>query len=381
VGLVWELTDLKGTVLGEFEDRRSSEVVIGLNAVRTAKVTVSLDEEGSKLAAPLSTRLRAYLDGHPIFNGPVGIPHRSYHEGVIEVNAADPGQQLARRYVKIPSPWQTYGLVLPATDQGQILVALVAHARPSAAELALGIPDHGIAVGSVPATIRRDRSYEPGKQILEAMTELTQVRGGPDFELEPVRASDGTCCLLNVYALQGTDKSRDVVLAYGTEEANCREFSDDPDGFQIANRFTSIGQSDAGNPPPYYTAQQVDSQKLYGIWEGFEGRPDISEPPTFQEHAQESVAAYGVPPTYFDVTPAVNPGQGEDEELGVPPKFGPPSDPDAKYWIGDVIRARAKRGGHETDHRGRVIGATVTEDSTGVQVDLSLSPTAVAGVT
>jgi hypothetical protein len=372
--LVYELTDLQGTVVAGIEDRNSSKVEVHKNGIGRGEVTISLEDSAVVEVKPAERRLRSFLDGRCILNGPLLLPQYKFADGVVTINAASPGAQLERRFIKPATPkWKTYGLELPQTDQGQILRKLVDHARPTAAEVAMGTPDHGIGIGSIPATRKRDRNYEPGKQIWEAMIELTGVRGGPDFELVPVKSDDGTCCLLNVYASQGSDKTDTVVFTYGIQEANCRDFSYEPDAGLLENRFTSMGQSETGGPPPYYIANQIESQKRFGIWEGFEGRPDISDAPTVQEHAQGNVAAYAYPPQNFDISPAI---EGDEEQYGTPPQFG------KDYWIGDIARSIAKKGNITLDLIGRLTDAVLEEpDQSGERtLDLTFDPLSVAGV-
>lgn len=401
MGLVFELLDLKGNVLAELGQRSNVQVTVGLPQTvgpASAELTVSMDDEGSRLLKPLETRLRVFLDGHPLFYGPVGTPRRNYADGTVDVLAADPGAQLQAAFVEIPLPWPqppasvdpetgerliapdwaVYGLSLPATDQGQILVALVNHARAFFQDG----PDHGVAVGSVPASRPRDRNFEPGKQIWQAMVELANVRGGPDWMLRPVAGMGATCCLLDVFPDKlGEDRSGRVVFSYGRDEANARNVVDEPQGFRTVTRAVVLGQAEQGVAPPFWMAGNPEQMRRVGVWESFSGRPDVAEQPTVKEEAEETVAARAVPPPVVTVTPAVEPGVGEDERLGVPPRFGPRENPDADYWVGDTVRAVASRSGHVTDRAGRVVAARVTELANGlVQVEPTLGGLEVAGV-
>lgn len=401
MGLVFELTDLKGNVLAEFGQRGEVSVNVGLPQVigpGTAELTLAMDEAGSQLAAALTTRLRVLLDGYPILYGPVGTPARDYDAGTLKVSAADPGVQLQAAYVEIPVPWprppssvdpetgeilvppdwQVYGLSFSAVDQGQIMVGLVNHARAFFGDG----PDHGIATGSVPASRTRDRSYEPGKQIFQAMVELANVRGGPDWFLRAVTGLGKTCCLLDVFPdKMGENRSGTVVFSYGAAEANCRNVVDAPQGFRTVTRAIVLGQAEQGVAPPFWMAGNPESMRTYGVWESFDGRPDVSEGPTVKQEAEETVSALAVPPPQMTIVPAVEPGVGVDERLGVPPRFGPRANLGADYWIGDTVRAVASRSGHRTDRTGRVVAARITELPNGaVQVEPTLGGLEVAGV-
>lgn len=406
--LVFELTDLMGRTLAEFEDREGVEVYVARGKARTAKCTVSMDDEAiqdGKVQA-LATRLRVYLDGQPIVNGPVGLPAKDYTERKVTISCADPRRQLEQSYVDPPNPWSAThpALSFGSFDQGWIIWRLILHAEPSAALKALGVPSHGIGFGSVPLTLNRARSYEPGKNIGEAISELEAVINGPDVELVPVVREDGIACLLYVHRNQGTNRSGDVVFSYRTGEHNCQKFSEEADGFAVRNRFTSIGQAESREvivpgsitsenpqgetttreiPPPHYTAEQLFSMLRHGIWEGFEGKPDVSESPTLQAHAQGEVSKFGYPPVYIDLQPAAQQRKGEDR-YGAPPVFGPNPNPSSDfapdYWIGDTVRCMARDGRVTTDVLGRVEEATLTEsDSMGtVQIDHTIAPLAQA---
>ncbi len=368
--LVYDLTDLRGRVVAEFEDRWDVQSYVGRNKIRTSQCTISMDDEAMQegVVKPLSTRLRTFLDGQIIFNGPVGLLGKDYETGTVTIPAADPWRQLEAAYVDVPVPWSAYhpALAWMELDQGEIIWRLVAHGDASALYKSLGVPSHGIARGTIPLTRPRARAYEPGKQIAEAVTEMTQVIGGPDVELVPVARDDGIAVLLNTHAWQGEDRTADVVFSYQTGTNNCVAFKEEQDGFATRNRFTSQGQSetvgDVEQPPPTFTKEEFWSMFYNGIWEGHEPRPDVSEQVTLQSHAEGELAKFAYPPSYVDLTPRA---QGFSEEHGVPPRFGPnpnPSDPHAPdYWIGDIVSAEARQGNVRTDMIGRVEEATITE--------------------
>jgi hypothetical protein len=380
MSLQWVLTNLQGVPLAELRDRKGERRVdVGINAIRRAKVGISLEDPAITQVYPLSTRLKVFNDGHIIFNGTVQTP--KFADDTCTINALDPGHQLERSYIQVPAPWGNYGFVRTNVDQGLILLALVQH--PPSGDPAAWAPDapqHGIVEGVIPVTIKRDRSYEPGKQIWAAMTELANVIAGPDFELEPLNRTDGVVCQLNVYESQGSDRSGEVSFEDGLGSDNAR-ITYDPDGLGVTNRFTSLGQFEGGNAPPYYVSTQPESITSYGTWEGFEGRPDIGTAVTVEEHAQEAAAVGGFPVDFFDIVPRT---EWDEGQYGTPPRFGPPGADWSDFWLGDIVKATVRRGHLNGSIMGRITeGSFVEADDAGnVQVELTASPTvSAAGVT
>lgn len=383
--LTWALTDRRGVRLATIRNRKGERMVgVHLNDMREARVGFSLEEEAAAYVMPLATRLKAWLNGYIVFNGPVLSCPKDSAQDFCQVYAFDPGRQLAASYVQVPEPWQRYGFTALQVEQTEILARLMEH-PPSATLLAGGWADHGIMRGFLEATgVRRDRNYEPGKQVWEAITQLTGVIGGADVELEPLDREDGWVAQLNAWQRQGEDRSETVQFADGTGRNNCR-IRHDPGGPETVTRFTSIGQADFGAEPPHYTSEQPQAIEAFGYWEGFEGRPDISEASTVEEHAQGVVSAQAFPPDFLTIAPAIeggnvrfDPATGEAlvAGFGVPPRIGPRSDPHAAYWVGDDVAVFVRSGNVRGDWVARVTDAAIREvgDAGDVQVDLEAVP-------
>lgn len=218
--LTWELLDPKGSRLAELKQRHpGAEVAIALNGKRTAQITLSLEDPAAELIRPFDRFLRVYLQNFLLFAGPIVVPRFDLStaagsavagEGV-EVSAVDPSIRLAQSFTK-DFARQTQ------IDQAEIMRRLMEHADrnatpPASQGLPPGdIPHHGIVRGgwTGPFTsILRDRSYPDGKQIWEALVEMSDVIGGPDFALTPVDAhGPGIWAQLDThYPQQGTDKT------------------------------------------------------------------------------------------------------------------------------------------------------------------------------
>jgi hypothetical protein len=104
---------------------------------------------------------------------------------------------------------------------------------------------------------------------------------------------------------------------------------------------------------------------------------------TLKERADGVVATRAFPLDFFTVQPAIMEQGRDDVEYGVPPRFGPPTDPDADFWLGDTITTIAREGSLSKTLVGRVVAATLTtaDDAGNVGVAISLSsPDQAAGV-
>lgn len=400
--LTWSLCDRRGALLADVPQRAAgSEVTVTGNGERTAKLRVSLEDEVAARVYPLATLLKVHYFAELLFCGPVLLPRFAARDRVVEIPAICPSFYLQRSYVgqradgaglegaPAGSPYRQQQV-----DQSLIMWRLVKHVLPTAGEQADGVPTHGIVDGTRPQSAAddgwnpRDREYEPGKQIWQALVEMSEVLAGPDFELEPVDQTDGTLARLNVYGRQGANKTDSVVFEVGLGQNNATDVSWEPSGDLVANRATYVGQTLEGSAQPAYTANQRESQRAFGLLSDFRGRPDISDQRTLQEHAMGQVALHAWPVDFFTVTPAAEGGYGLardqsgqivslGEGFGVPPRFGP----DGDYWIGDEISAYARvLPGLDAELRGRVTEARLMEaDAAGtLMTEITCAPTIVA---
>lgn len=374
-----ELCDRNQTVLTRLDNRRAgARVEIGINEARRGFCPLSLEDPAYAHADPVETILRATLKGGPedivLLNGRVIIPEQGESEDGEELglNAVDPLFQLDRALIRkaVGSTWEAK--TFTATDQSQIMMALIEAAT-----------SHGIIKGSLPASVNRDRTYVPGKYVGSALREMSEVIGGPDFELEPVRASDGTLCQFNTfYPRQGEDKSADVVFAIGAAPYTATAFQFAPGGDEIVNRVVVIGAplNNEGESPyatfPSYVAEHKASIEQYGLFEQVVQLEDVVEGSTLKAHAEAIIAASAVPVPYFDFVSAFE--QFSDEAgAGIPPVFG------VDYWVGDTVgchayldAARNNDSGQPVDAAGnliepleltgRVTDVTITETESGL---------------
>ncbi len=402
-GLSWGLYDLAGGLLGPVTNRLpGSRVEPALNGRYSAQLNLSLEDEMADLVEPLAVVVMTWLDGAPVFAGVVGEPTFDFGAGTCQVPAFGPSLRLERAFVGQRSDGA--GLVgaaaglpyrLEQVAEGEIMWRLVQHASPTAAEQAAGVPDHGIARGNIHGGNLRDREYDPGKQLWEAITELSEVIDGCDFDLRPVYdpARSGVLAELDTFDRMGADLTDRVRLEFGVGDNTAANLILKPSG-DVVNRMTGVGEAppydgegDAPEPPRY-TADQPASQVAYGLHGDYRGLTGIDNLQRVAEHVGEVVATQAFPVDHFDVVPALQDGSaylvGDDGQvrrvagLGRPPRFGP----GGEWWLGDSFRAIGRRGRRTADLSGRVVGATIEEvDKAGnIQVTVHSVPRVISVV-
>jgi hypothetical protein len=385
MGLRWAICDLDGTELGPpISQRHGGEVEVPLDGIRRAKLNVSVFDPVAADVFPLARRLKAWLDGYIVFHGPLIGTKWIGESGVVQLQALGPGHQLERAFVPVPSPWVpedngvAYGAKYVQIDQSEIMARLMELGDITSTQASAGIPRHGIIRGSLPGSRLRDRSYEPGKQIYEAIHQLSQVIDGPDFDIRPRDVESGTgIAALDTYPNgQGADKFDSIEFHFNHGLSNCRNMAWEPDGTQVINDATVMGQVEFGMEPPWYRSLANDSLQEFGKWAHFEGRPDVSVSTTVEEHAQSRAAAGAFPPDILDIYPAIMATRGETG-LGIPPVVGPTQNPNADCWLGDTIHAVGKQGYMNIDIAARITKVYIRElgDAGHVVSDLEVAPT------
>lgn len=372
--LDWELCDLQQNVLTRLDNRKGGGwVELAINKGRRAFCPLSLDDPARELAQAIKTVLRVTmkdeaLEGgsQPLFIGRVTIPDKASEAQKHELGlyASDPLFHLWRKLIRSVSGSTWNPKSFTGKDQSLLLWELIA-----------AFSDHGIVKGDLAAaSISRDRTYAPGKELGEALEQMAEVIGGPDFELEPVIASDGTLGQFNTfYPRQGEDKSDDVRFVFRNLGEDVLSFHESPGGEEIANRVVVMGapnnqegESSAVAVHPAYVAEHKGSIESHeGTFERREQLDDVKEIATLKAHAEGLVAALAYPTPYFDFVAAPEQFEGETGE-GVPPRLG------IDYWFGDTIGLEAhlgEEGDDPTVLTGRVTDGKITERASG-QLDV-----------
>ena len=374
--LDFDLTDLEQTVLTRLDQRNAGGYAdLGLCRMRQGFCPLSLDDDAREMATAIDTALRITLKDSegfslPLFIGRVVIPerNRSGDGQTLGLNASDPFFHLERKLVREVSGATWKPRTFTGKDQSQIMWSLIASVAA----------DHGVVEGSLPASLNRDRTYAPSKEIGQALVEMSEVIDGPDFELAPVLATDGTLVEFNTYhPRQGADLTDSVIFESGGGLRTATALTYSPAGERLCNAFLAVGapkDQESETPEalhPSYFAKHAVSIAKYGQFEEREQLDDVKEAATLKAHAEAAVAAAAYPIPYFDFTAA--PEQYEEETgEGMPPRFG------IDYWLGDTITILDYDDGEDDEPlelTGRVTDAKVTERASGqIEVKVTCAP-------
>lgn len=234
-------------------------------------------------------------------------------------------------------------VVFTGQDAGHILWSLIDTTQTTEGSL-------GIALGTIQTTTARDRTYND-KQIAEAGNELTSVQGGFDFELAPVDGG-ATVATFNVYAHQGTDKSTGdnaVVFEYGPGTiGNVRRFTRQTT--YPVNKVLVIGANGL-------RSEQSNAASIakYGTHKFIEQAVDVSDQSTLDAKAFALLRPDPIRVVSFTPDPATAPQPWRD------------------FWLGDIVRLRARHGTLNLDMAVRINGITLTIDEDGVLASMELA--------
>lgn len=378
--LRWALCDSQGRELAPIDDFHQDQLQLAVNDIRNGSVTVSIEDPVVTLVQSMATRLKAWLNGYVVLNAPIFLPDHEMggESGTLTISATD--------NLRLATAFTLSFAEQVGVDQSEIMALLMEAADATAAEKANGVLGHGIIRGALAASVARDRTYYDLTNIWEAILEMSQVIDGPDFELEPLDRDDGVFTQLNTYwPKQGSDFSGSVKLEYGVGAHNATGFGWQPTGEQLCNRYIMAGATPEGSPTtPAWISENIDSQRLFGIYTATEVDTEITDVATLREHADAVVATRAFPLDFFTVQPAVQEGEHDGVHYGVPPRFGPPTDPDADFWLGDVIGIVAREGNLRKELSGRAVTVTLTtaDDAGNVAAGVGFSPLdQAAGVT
>jgi hypothetical protein len=167
----------------------------------------------------------------------------------------------------------------------------------------------GITSGLIQTSVNRDRTYN-GKNIKDALIELSEVINGFDFEITWDKK-------FNVYyPYQGMDRSADLRFEY---KNNIKSIDVPRDGTKMINYVIARGAGQ-GDAQISDTEQDTASQTTYGLRQSILDYPDVIEAATLAAHANGQIASYK---NIIDMPVIVLNGS-------LPPALG-------SYWLGDQI--------------------------------------------
>jgi len=220
------------------------------------------DSLAANLISELETDVWVYRGGQIVQRFRVTSLEQSWNEDG-ETNISVSGicyrRILRSRFVRSP-------LVFTAETQGQIVADLIAHAQ------AADGGNLGITNGALESTIIRDRDYNVGANIWDAITELTRVEDGIAWDVDEN--------LELVVRLQTDFPAVPTPIALGT---TARRLNRPSSAEQFANATIVTGNTEATNPVLAQTSGISTDPR--GRWEKFVSISGESEETALQERA------------------------------------------------------------------------------------------------
>jgi hypothetical protein len=251
-------------------------------------------------------QLRAYLDGDLKFSGRFAPLQESSDQDTSQATVT-----FKSPLAGLESRFRATEVTYTADDQGDIAWALIEDENTKGAT--------GLIEGTITATVTRDRTYEAGKQILEALVQLSEVENGAAFwetPLDPI-TNGGALAEFNAGPRPGDDRSAFVKFEVGDGTLdNCisvqREIK------LPVNKATVFG--DAGSSG---SSSDAASQAKYGVWEATETRTDLTG--SLSERASAMLVPEPVQIVTFEPDPAEAPRPWDE------------------WWLGDTVGFKADR--------------------------------------
>jgi hypothetical protein len=328
------LADQVGNPVAELATGAGRSLTFTRNAYPEATVTLSHDDDAaSKFFDTLSSgipTLRAYRDGVLRFHGDLAPFTEALEEAAqLTLLFRGPFARLIG-YGQSRGRFTAASRAFTATDAGQIAKTLIDEATGS-----------GVATtGTIEASKTRTRTYQYAN-VGEAVTNLTRVLDGFDFEVTPIEYSAGSIGQLSVYTSQGSDLSSSVLFQHGPGTlANVREVTRQTE--PPINYARVLGTNGR-----FAVKQDAASIAKYGYWIVQETQSDVSEQATLDDKAQALLRPDPVKVVAFTPDPALAPLPWDD------------------YWLGDTVSFYGRRGAFTEDVTARINKITVAIDDEG----------------
>jgi hypothetical protein len=326
------LADRLGSAVAELATGAGRSLTFARNAYPEATVTISHDDAAASvffdaLSNGIPT-LRAYRDGVLRFHGELA-PFSETLEDAAQLSLLFRGP-----FARVIGYGQSRGLFISrsfaATDAGQIAKSLIDNT------FAAGVA----TTGTIEATKVRDRTYQFAN-VGEAVTNLTRVLDGFDFEVTPIEYASGKIGQFNVYASQGADLSDTVLFQYGQGTlANVRSVSRQ---IEPPINYARV----LGTNGRLAIKSDAVSIAKYGYWTVQESFSDVSEQTTLDDKAQALLRPDPIKIVAFSPDPTLAPLPWDD------------------YWLGDTVSFFGRRGAFAEDVTARINKITVVIDDEG----------------
>lgn len=303
-----------------------------LNRHSSGSFAVEAEVEGVHELQVASRVVKVYEDGALRLHGRIRDPLRR-SSGTVQVELADPFS------IPLGYRFRASRFVRTNTDASTIASDLLAAENARAPT--------GLRMGAVAASVRRDRTYEKGKNVAEAIEQLAGVDGGFFFVVNPVDGVAGVYAELVVrWPTSGSDRSG-VKFEYG--DGTLGNLDDYVLVEQLPRTQVTATGATEGEQQLSQTHTWQAGVSEFGLLEGIVSFPDVSEAATLLQHAIEETDTKV--PTTYSLTPAES-GEGTNESH-VPRLF-------VDFDVGDVVRATIRHGSVDvTEVPVRVTEATV----------------------
>lgn len=269
------ITDLLGGQKA-FPDVYGLKLTRRINGACSVGFSVATDDHDAIELLIASRVVKYYRDGVLRFAGRIGEPFVERTD-YVACAAYDPFFYLTDRHVgagvMVPGNGRD-PLVFGSTDAGEI-----------AWELISTHGDTNLAEGTIAPSVVRDRVYEGGKSIGEAIVQLTEVDDGFFFRIDALDDAAPNFATFNVlYPNSGTvsDQSR-FEFGPGTLD-NLDEDSLEVERFLPVNRAIVLGGSGGGPDVPFAVVENAASQDEYGVFEKWLDLGDATDGVTLQQH-------------------------------------------------------------------------------------------------
>lgn len=332
----------QGTALGELTAARGRRLSFRLDAPAEASCSLSGRDDQALLIDELRTDLIAYREGVRVFRGRIGPSADDLDPDghTLGITAHDYRAMLDRRVLYAGDTRDFLGV-----DQEAIGWSLIAATQARTAG------DLGITRGASQSTgVLRDRSYETGKGVGEALAELGRVSNGFEWAID-------ADLVYRVFSPQrGT--TRAVVLAYPGNLRSVRRTL-------ATNGFTNAGRVSGAEGVAAVEWEVAGlASSLEGRFDSQIGYTDVTEPATLAAKANYHSVEGSARRASYAVTFQAG-GWGGPEEL----------------WVGDTVQLVVKSGRLRSSIVQRVVQIDIDAGDDGPEnVTVTLGRTPADGV-
>lgn len=186
--------------------------------------------------------------------------------------------------------YYTANQIIYSAGQGDILMDLLLQTQARSGG------DVRLNSGVSDISVIRQRTYEAGKNIAEAMQEMTQVINGCDIDVIPTDSGPTFMGTFNTYASQGTAKPKVIFSHKQRGFTNCdveRTFA------SVRTYATEQGVDDTQTPVVQSAGSPATSP--WGLLESYATESDVSTAATLLAKAQGVVDQYQVPQSIWKI--------------------------------------------------------------------------------